>query len=120
MQNLLQFKSYSQTLALGNRLSFNLDLDIKPYPNTFIALTDTKSYTPITYCIFEHILTTTNLTTCEKLYYILTNSLAVINKNQGGSRSCALPSEDWAKRLNCSRSLVFTMQSSLVEKGCRM
>jgi len=117
MQNLLLVESNSQLLTLGNRLSFNFDWDIKPYSSTFISLTNTKSYVPISSCIIEHILTTTNLTNFEKLYYILANSLAVINKNQGGSRSCALPSEDWAERLGCSRSLVFTMQSSLVKKG---
>ena len=87
------------------------------FDKTLPLITKTKSYVPISSCVLEHILTTTNLTTCEKLYYILANSLAVINKNQGGSRSCALPSEDWAERLNCSRSLVFTMQSNLVKKG---
>jgi DNA-binding transcriptional regulator YhcF (GntR family) len=67
--------------------------------------------------VLEHILTTTNLTSTEKLYYILADSLALIGKNKGYSRSCALPSEDWAKYLGCSRSLVFTMQKSLEQKG---
>lgn len=89
----------------------------KPLPYTFTSLTKTKFYVPIPSCVLEHILTTTNLTNREKLYYILANSLAIINKNQGGGRSCALPSEDWAERLNCSRSLIFTMQSSLVKKA---
>lgn len=117
MQNLSLVESYSQPFTLGNHLSCNLHDYVKSDLDTFTYLTETKSYVPIPSCILEHILTTTNLTCCEKLYYILANSLAVINKNQGGSRSCALPSEDWAERLNCSRSLVFTMQSSLVEKG---
>jgi len=72
---------------------------------------------PISGCVLEHILTTTNLTHCEKLYYLLADSLALISKNRSNSRSYALPSEDWAARLGCSRSLVFTMQRSLVEKG---
>jgi len=83
----------------------------------FPLVTKTKSYTPITGCVLEHILTTTNLTNCEKLSYLLADSLSLINKNQGKHRSCALPSEDWADRLGCSRSLVFKMQQSLVKKG---
>jgi DNA-binding MarR family transcriptional regulator len=67
--------------------------------------------------VLEHIITTTNLTNTEKLYYLLADSLALIGKNKGYSRSCALPSEDWAKYLGCSRSLVFTMQKSLEQKG---
>jgi len=117
MQNLLQFENNSHPLTLDNILSFNFNDYVKPNLNTFTYLTKTKSYVPVSSCILEHILTTTNLTTCEKLYYILANSLAVINKNQSSIRSCALPSEDWAERLGCSRSLVFTMQSSLVKKG---
>ena len=84
----------------------------------FSLVTETKSYTPITGCVLEHTLTTTtNFTNHEKLFYLLADSLALINKNQGGTRSCALPSEDWAARLGCSRSLEFTMQKSLVKKG---
>jgi DNA-binding MarR family transcriptional regulator len=67
--------------------------------------------------VLEHILTTINLTSTEKLYYILADSLALIGKNKGYSRSCALPSEDWSKYLGCSRSLIFTMQKSLEQKG---
>jgi len=83
----------------------------------FYSLTETKSYTPITGCVLEHVLTTTNLTSCEKLYYLLADSLSLISKNKGYGRSYALPSEDWAKYLRCSRSSVFTMQQSLVKKG---
>ncbi len=117
MQNLSLFESYSQPLTLDNHLSFSFNDYVKLDIDTFTSLTETKSYIPLSSCVLEHILTTTNLSCYEKLYYILADSLAVINKNQGGSRSYTLPSEDWAERLGCSRSLVFTMQSSLVKKG---
>jgi flavodoxin len=110
----------SQNLLSSNQLLYKLkDYSYyhQKFDRTLHLITDTKSYVPISSCVLEHILTTTNLTCYEKLYYILADGLAVINKNQGGSRSCALPSEDWAERLGCSRSLVFTMQSSLVKKG---
>lgn len=90
---------------------------IQVVSTVFQTLTQTKPYIPISGCVLEHILTTTNLTNCEKLYYILADSLALISKNRSNFRSYALPSEDWAASLGCSRSLVFTMQRSLVEKG---
>ncbi len=117
MRNLSLFESNSQTFTPGSPLSSNFKDYIKPILNTFSFLTESKSYTPITGCVLEHILTTTNLTSTEKLYYLLADSLALIGKNKGYSRSCALPSEDWAKYLDCSRSLIFTMQKSLEQKG---
>ena len=117
MQNLSLFESNSQPFTVDNHLSFNFNDPIKQNLTTFYSLTETKSYTPITGCVLEHIITTINLTNYEKLYYLLADSLALINKNKGYSRYCALPSEDWAEYLGCSRSLVFTMQRSLLKKG---
>ena len=117
MQNLSLFKSSPQPFTVDKHLSFNFHDYTNSNLTKFLSLTETKSYTPITGCVLEHILTTTNLTSYEKLYYLLTDSLSLISKNRGESRSCALPSEDWAEYLGCSRSLVFTMQQSLVKKG---
>jgi len=117
MQNLSLSESNSQPFTVDNHLSFNYNDHTNPNLTRFSSLTETKSYTPITGCVLEHILTITNLTNCEKLYYLLADSLALISKNKGYGRSCALPSEDWAERLGCSRSLIFTMQQSLVKKG---
>jgi len=117
MQNLSLFESNSQRSTVENHLSFNFNNYTKLRFTTFSFFTETKSYTPLTGCVLEYILTTINLTSTEKLYYILADSLALIGKNKGYSRSCALPSEDWAKYLGCSRSLVFTMQKSLEQKG---
>ena len=117
MQNLSLFESSSPPLTLNNHLSFNFNDQTNLNLTTLPSITETKSYTPITGCVLEHVITTTNLTSCEKLYYLLADSLALISKNKGYSRYCALPSADWADRLGCSRSLVFTMQRSLVKKG---
>ena len=117
MQNLSLLESNTQPFIIDNDLSFNFNDHTKLNLTTFSSLTETKSYTPITGCVLEHVLTTTNLTSCEKLYYLLADSLSLISKNKCYSRYCALPSEDWAKRLGCSRSLVFTMQRSLIKKG---
>ena len=107
----------SQLLTVDNYLSFNFNDQTNLNLTTFPSITETKSYTPITGCVLEHVLTTTNLTSCEKLYYLLADSLALIRKNKGYSRYCSLQSEDWAEYLGCSRSLVFTMQKNLVKKG---
>ncbi|MCF8494241.1 MAG: hypothetical protein K9G65_02455 [Rickettsiaceae bacterium] len=117
MQNLSLFESNSQPFIIDNHLSFNFNDYTTLNLATFHSLTETKSYTPITGCVLEHVLTTTNLTSCEKLYYLIADSLSIISKNKGYGRYCALPSEDWAEYLGCSRSLVFTMQRSLVKKG---
>ena len=117
MQNLLLFESNSQPFTTSNNLSCNFNNTIKQNLTTFYSLTETKSYTPITGCVLKHVLTTTNLTNTEKLYYLLADSLSIIGKNGRITRSCALPSEDWAKYLGCSRSLIFTMQKSLEQKG---
>jgi hypothetical protein len=117
MQNLSLSESNSQPCVVDNHLSFNFNNRTNLSLATFSSLTETKSYTTITGCVFEHIITTSNLTNHEKLYYLLADSLALISKNKGKYRSCALPSEDWAERLGCSRSLVFTMQRSLARKG---
>ena len=117
MQNLSLLESNTQPFIIDNDLSFNFNDHTKLNLTTFSSLTETKSYTPITGCVLEHVLTTTNLTSCEKLYYLLADSLSLISKNKGYGRSYALPSEDWAERLGCSRSLIFTMQKSLVKKG---
>ena len=117
MQNLSLFESDSQPCTVDNYLSFNFNDYNNLNLTTFHSITETKSYTPITGCVLEHVLTTTNLTNCEKLYYLLADSLSLISKNKGYGRFCALPSKDWAEYLGCSRSLVFTMQRSLVKKG---
>ena len=117
MQNLSLVESYSQLFTVDDYVSFNLNNYTNLRFSTFQSLTETKSYIPITGCVLEHILTTTNLTNREKLYYLLADSLALISKNQGHHRSCALPCEDWAESIGCSRSSVFTMQKSLAKKG---
>lgn len=89
-----------------------------PISLPLINLTETKSYIPIAGCVLEHILTTTALTNHEKLYYLLADALSHINgKNITQGRVVSLASEDWATRLGCSRSLVFSMQKSLAKKG---
>jgi hypothetical protein len=83
----------------------------------FSELSTSKSYIPIAGCVFEYILDTSDLSSLEKLFYITADSLSLINSNSGKQRSVALPSQKWASRLNCSKSLVFKLQQSLSEKG---
>lgn len=101
-----RYKKSISDLLLPNQSSCSL-----------INLLETKSYIPFSSCVLEHILTLTTLSPLEKLYYLLADSLALINKSQGGHRSIALSSEAWGLRLNCSRSKIFAMQKKLEEKG---
>lgn len=117
MYNLSQFESNSQSSTTSNNLSYNFNNTIKQNLTTLYSFTETKSYIPLAGCVLQHILTTTNLTNTEKLYYLLADSLSIIGKNRRITRACALASADWAKYLRCSRSLIFTMQKSLEQKG---
>ena len=78
---------------------------------------ESNAFTPIPGCMLEHIILTSKLSALEKLFYILVNSLSLINLNRGKQRAIALSAESWAKRLNCSKSLIFTMQKNLASKG---
>jgi DNA-binding MarR family transcriptional regulator len=106
-------KALSTNLINPNRTNNTTNFSLA----TFTSFVETKSYNTISNCVLEHILTATHFTNHEKLYYLLADSLSLINKNKSGDRHYALPSEDWATRLGCSRSLVFTMQKSLEDKG---
>jgi hypothetical protein len=117
MHNLSFLKTNSQPFAVDSLLPYNHKFHSKYNFDIFLSLPQTKSYTPIAGCVLEHILANSNLTDHEKLYYILADSLALISKNKGNNRVVALASTDWAERLGCSRSLVFIMQQSLVQKG---
>jgi hypothetical protein len=81
------------------------------------TLTENKSYIPIPSCVLEYIITATNLSNLEKLFYLLAYSLELTRIGLGKKEAIALSADDWAKRLGCSRSKVFAMQKSLVKKG---
>jgi hypothetical protein len=85
--------------------------------NNFSNSSKTKSYIPITGCIINHILQNQDLSNLEKIYYLLADSLALINFHCNKQRAIALAADSWAKKLNCSRSQIFTLQKSLAAKG---
>ncbi|AAY62256.1 unknown (plasmid) [Rickettsia felis URRWXCal2] len=76
-----------------------------------------QSYIPITGCVLSHILSCSRLSSLEKMYFILADSLICINSSKGRNRSIALPATSWAERLSCSKSKVFILQKSLEDKG---
>ncbi|WP_121543471.1 DnaA N-terminal domain-containing protein [Candidatus Rickettsia colombianensi] len=83
----------------------------------YLDTTKNQSYIPITGCILSHILSSKELSSLEKMYYILADSLSCINFNKGRNRSISLPATNWAERLSCSKSEVFVLQKSLEDKG---
>lgn len=89
------------------------DIGIHKYHNT----TKNQSYIPITGCILSHILSSLDLSSLEKMYYILADSISYINSSKGRNRSVSLPAKSWSSRLSCSKSEVFVLQKSLEDKG---
>ncbi|WP_250312132.1 hypothetical protein [Rickettsia endosymbiont of Oedothorax gibbosus] len=85
--------------------------------SSFQELNTNKSYTPIATCVLEHILTNTNLCDLEKLFYIIADSLSLINHNKGKKRSITLSARQWVEKLDCSVAEIFSMQQSLEQKG---
>ncbi|MFP3013043.1 MAG: DnaA N-terminal domain-containing protein [Rickettsia sp.] len=84
---------------------------------TYLNSAKSQSYIPITGCILSHILSCTELSSLEKMYYILADSLSYINCSKGRNRSISLPAMSWSSRLSCSKSEVFVLQKSLEDKG---
>lgn len=95
--------------------------NISQYTPNFTSLhtlvTENKPYTPITTCVLQHILTTTHLCDLEKLYYMLADSLSIINHNKGKKRSVTISAIQWAEKLDCSVAEIFAMQQRLEQKG---
>ncbi|AFC70376.1 hypothetical protein [Rickettsia amblyommatis] len=83
----------------------------------YLDTTKNQSYIPITGCILSHILSSKELSSIEKMYYILADSLSCINFSKGRNRSISLPAKRWAERLSCSKSKIFVLQKSLEDKG---
>lgn len=83
----------------------------------YLDTTKNQSYIPITGCILSHILTSLELSSLEKMYYILADSISYINSSKGRNRSVSLPAKSWSSRLSCSKSEVFVLQKSLEDKG---
>ena len=79
--------------------------------------TKNQSYIPITGCVLSHILSSLALSSLEKMYYILADSISHINSSKGRNRSVSLAAKSWASRLSCSKSEVFVLQKSLENKG---
>jgi hypothetical protein len=75
------------------------------------------SYVSLPGCVITHILQNQDLSNLEKIFYLIADSLALINFHCNKQRAIALAADSWAKKLNCSRSQIFTMQKNLAAKG---
>jgi biotin operon repressor len=120
MQFSLHQESISSTIpSLGNHqlpinLSIHANFDLASLHST---TTEHASYIPYPNCVLEHILLHGEFTDQEKIYYILADSLRMINQANGKQHGSALSSEQWAKKLNCSKTKIFALQKSLEDKG---
>ncbi len=117
MQNIFQLGEGSCHRTSNDHLSVDFNQYNKSYFTDFPSLIKNKSYIAISGCVLDHIITNQELSNNEKLYYIVADSLAMINANSGNQRSIALPSHKWSDRLDCTRSQIFSMQKSLEQKG---
>lgn len=119
----MQISSHEKLIdsTIPNLSNHQFSINLSQYTTDFTSLhtlvTENKPYTPITTCVLQHILTTTNLCDLEKLFYILADSLSLINHNKGKQRCITLSARQWAERLNCSIAEIFSMQQSLEQKG---
>lgn len=82
-----------------------------------IFIRDRKSYIPIAKCVIDHILSNKELTSLEKLYYLLTDFYAHVNESLKGLRESEKSGREWANLLNCSEEWVFQMQRHLESTG---
>ena len=117
MQLSTQVEHTPQPLLDVTHSSINFNQYTQASLTPLYTLTENKAYIPISECVLEHITTTTNLSNLGKLFYLLAYSLELTRNGLGKKKAIALSADDWAKRLGCSRSKVFVMQKSLVEKG---
>jgi len=95
----------------------NKELENQSRQCDFPSLIQNKSYIAISGSVLDSIITNRELSNNEKLYYIVADSLALINANSGKHRSIALSGDGWGNRLDCTRSQIFSMQKSLEKKG---
>lgn len=77
----------SQLLTTNTNLFCSFNDYANRNPTTFLSLTETKSYIPITGCVLEHILTTTNLTNTPTVFkdIILPTDLMRVYRCESGN-----------------------------------
>jgi predicted transcriptional regulator len=90
---------------------------ISNHSDKTVKVNKNDSYVSLPGCVINHILQNQDLSNLEKIFYLLADSLALINFRCNKQRAIALAADSWAKKLNCSRSQIFTMQKNLAAKG---
>ncbi len=81
---------------------------------SMIFMNDRKSYVTTTSCVLKHILTTDQLNNSEKLYYLIADLYAHLNKSINNThRKTEKSAQEWAKLLNRSEQHIFKMQKTL-------
>lgn len=83
---------------------------------SMVLINDRKTYIPITSCVINHTMLC-NLTDSEKLFYLLANMYAKLNKSINSERSAEKSAKEWGQLLNRSEQHVFQMQKNLERLG---
>ena len=84
---------------------------------SMVLINDRKTYIPVTTCVINNTMSICNLTDSEKLFYLLANLYAKLNKSINSERSTEKSAKEWGQLLNRSEQHVFQMQKNLEQLG---
>ena len=84
---------------------------------SMVLINDRKTYIPVTTCVINNTMSIFNLTDSEKLFYLLANLYAKLNKSINSERSTEKSAKEWGQLLNRSEQHVFQMQKNLEQLG---
>ena len=102
----------TESIAVNNKTSLSCKSAF------MVLINDRKTYIATTACVINHIFEVCELSSLEKLFYLLTDHYAHLNEPLNkGYRETEKSALQWAKLLNCSEEYVFKMQKKLESAG---
>lgn len=91
---------------------------ITPSSSIFMVLiNDRKAYIPVSSCIINFIVQTSDLNSSEKLFYLLVTIYAKLNYSINCKRTAEKSGKEWGRLLNRSEQHIFQMQKKLESLG---
>ncbi len=82
-----------------------------------VIISDRKPYLPMAKIVIDHLFYIHELTSLEKLYYLLSDLYSHLNEKIYGLRETEKSGQEWANLLGCSEEWVFQMQKKLETIG---
>lgn len=90
---------------------------LAPTSVSMVLINDRKTYIPVTSCVVNYMLADSHMTDSEKIFYLLANLYAKLNKSFNSERSTEKSAKEWGQLLNRSEQHVFQMQKNLEQLG---